>query len=93
MRHTDRARVVGFLEPVGDAPGVEEMAAWQGADHAVILERLEADDAVASRDVQLASGQFVTLEEKRFYLRGSCHSTDWPLWSGSILAPSPRSCL
>jgi hypothetical protein len=47
MRHTDRARVVVVLEPVGDAPGVEEMAAWQRADHAVILERLEADDAVA----------------------------------------------
>ena len=46
-----------LLKPVGDAPGVEEMAAWQRADHAVIPEQLEADDAVVGRDVQLAFGQ------------------------------------
>lgn len=32
-------------EPVGDALGVEEVVARQGADQALVLERFEANDA------------------------------------------------
>ncbi len=44
VRHAYRTSVV-LQEPAGDAPGVEEMMTRQRANHALIMELLQANDA------------------------------------------------